>query len=159
MADELVTMPFSAGPLDPKRDPRKCKAHTSGVHGPKRPCGNWAIKGGTVCPYHGGSAPQVKQAAARRLRAMLDPALAELEAVYMQNEHMPSKLGAILAVANRVLGKVGDNKEKAQKGPVINIGVGFLKGRAQIEVQHVPTPEAEPETFEAELIDDDYSDE
>src|SRR5690625_4140247 len=31
-----------------------------------KPCGNWAIKGGTVCRSHGGAAPAVKAAAARR---------------------------------------------------------------------------------------------
>lgn len=32
-----------------------------------RPCRNRAIPGGTVCRYHGGGAPQVRAAAARRL--------------------------------------------------------------------------------------------
>jgi len=31
------------------------------------PCGAYAIRGGTVCRMHGGAAPQVKEAAARRL--------------------------------------------------------------------------------------------
>lgn len=31
------------------------------------PCGAYAIRGGTVCRMHGGAAPQVKAAAARRL--------------------------------------------------------------------------------------------
>ena len=39
------------------------------------PCRGAAIKGGTVCRLHGGSAPQVKAAARRRLEAMIDPAL------------------------------------------------------------------------------------
>lgn len=30
------------------------------------PCGQWAITGGYVCWHHGGAAPQVKAAAARR---------------------------------------------------------------------------------------------
>jgi hypothetical protein len=38
-----------------------------------------AIPGGSVCRYHGGAAPQVKAAAAARLRAMVDPALGVLE--------------------------------------------------------------------------------
>lgn len=41
----------------------QCKAHTSAG----RPCRNSAIKGGAVCTMHGGRAPQVKAAAARRL--------------------------------------------------------------------------------------------
>ena len=34
------------------------------------PCKRWAIKGGTVCPSHGGSAPQVRRKAAERLVEM-----------------------------------------------------------------------------------------
>jgi hypothetical protein len=32
-----------------------------------KPCGRYAIEGGTVCPAHGGSAPQVRQKAAARV--------------------------------------------------------------------------------------------
>lgn len=155
MSEELVPVPPAVA--EAARNPRKCKAHTSGVHGPKRPCGNWAIKGGVVCPYHGGSAPQVKQAAARRLRAMLDPALAELENVYMQNTHMPSKLGAILAVANRVLGKVGENKDKAQKGPIINIGRGIVVLQGQQPAATLNRTDGdENNALDGTLIDDDF---
>lgn len=38
-----------------------------------KPCTRWAILGGTVCPMHGGSAPQVKAAAAERLADLIDP--------------------------------------------------------------------------------------
>lgn len=42
---------------------KKCKASkTDGT-----PCGNWALRGMTVCRYHGGAAPAAKKAAARRL--------------------------------------------------------------------------------------------
>jgi hypothetical protein len=46
----------------------KCTANTSGG----RPCKRWAIKGGTVCPTHGGSAPLVIAAAKNRREEMLD---------------------------------------------------------------------------------------
>jgi hypothetical protein len=35
---------------------RKCPSKTTKGN----PCGNWAMKGGTVCSTHGGMAPQVK---------------------------------------------------------------------------------------------------
>lgn len=41
----------------------KCR----GTNRKGQPCGNWAIKGGTVCEDHGGKAPQVKAAAQVRL--------------------------------------------------------------------------------------------
>lgn len=46
-----------------ERNPRKC----TGTARSGNPCTRWAIKGGTVCPMHGGGAPQTKAAAARRL--------------------------------------------------------------------------------------------
>lgn len=50
-----------------------------------KPCGAYAVPGATVCRMHGGSAPQVRRAAARRLQAVhlegsIGAMLAELEA-------------------------------------------------------------------------------
>lgn len=73
-------------------DPARCTGHTSAG----RPCKRAPIAGGTVCPTHGGSAPQVKAAAARRLQlasaarelaalgepVAIDPAAALLQLVH-----------------------------------------------------------------------------
>jgi hypothetical protein len=50
-------------------------------------CRNFAIHGGTVCPKHGGSAPQVKRKAQERLADLIDPdrALRELAALSFSN--------------------------------------------------------------------------
>lgn len=40
-----------------------------------QPCKRWAIVGGNVCPTHGGRAPQVMEAARRRLKALAPMAL------------------------------------------------------------------------------------
>jgi hypothetical protein len=53
----------------------QCKAHSS--RSGKR-CNRSAIAGATVCATHGGSAPQVRKAAALRVIALIDPALANL---------------------------------------------------------------------------------
>ena len=50
----------------------QCKAQSSRTG--KR-CGKVAILGGTVCRFHGGAAPQVKAAAAQRVRDMLAEAI------------------------------------------------------------------------------------
>ena len=50
----------------------RCKAHSSRT-GAR--CKAGAILGATVCRFHGGSAPQVKKAAARRLAAQLGEAI------------------------------------------------------------------------------------
>ncbi len=46
----------------PGHDPRKCSGHKQG-----RACGNYPIHGSSVCRYHGGAAPRVKNAAAVRV--------------------------------------------------------------------------------------------
>lgn len=46
---------------------RRCSATSSRTG---EPCKRWAIVGGNVCPTHGGSAPQVKEAARRRLEEL-----------------------------------------------------------------------------------------
>jgi hypothetical protein len=59
----------------PTQGRRQCtaKSTTSGER-----CGKAAIKGGTVCATHGGSAPQVRRKAALRLLELVDPAIAVL---------------------------------------------------------------------------------
>lgn len=59
-----------------------------------------AIKGGTVCRMHGGSAPQVKLAAQARLMAMVDPALGKL-AKLIQSKSDPVALGAVKDILDR----------------------------------------------------------
>lgn len=51
-----------------------CSAH--GRSG--KPCKGQAIAGTNVCRMHGGSAPQVRRAAALRLAALVDPAIGVL---------------------------------------------------------------------------------
>jgi len=51
-----------AGP-DPSNGRRRCSGHTR----KGKPCGRPPIRGGTVCPTHGGGAPQVKAKAAERV--------------------------------------------------------------------------------------------
>lgn len=55
-------------------DAKTCKAHTTAGE----PCRNPAIRGADVCRHHGGSAPQVKAAARRRLLEAVEPVLAEM---------------------------------------------------------------------------------
>jgi len=41
--------------------------HCRGHRGDGSPCKRWSIRGGYVCPSHGGAAGQVRRAAERRL--------------------------------------------------------------------------------------------
>lgn len=77
----------------------RCHAN-SGRSG--EPCKRWAIRGATVCPTHGGLAPQVRQSAALRLKALEDSAVDALE------DLLQSEAEAIrLATARDVLDRAG----------------------------------------------------
>lgn len=64
----LEVQPLFSGRRIPSQP---CTAHRSNGE----PCGRWAIRGGTVCPTHGGSAKQVKAAARARLQQLVPLAL------------------------------------------------------------------------------------
>jgi hypothetical protein len=65
------------------------------------PCKQYAIRGGTVCKTHGGSAPQVKRAAALRLLAMVDPALDVLKRGMDKRAPLAVQLKAACEVLDR----------------------------------------------------------
>lgn len=57
-------------------EPRKCSAKSSRTGAP---CKKFAIVGGTVCDTHGGRAPQVREAARKRIESMVPDALTGIE--------------------------------------------------------------------------------
>jgi hypothetical protein len=68
-----------------------CTAHSKRTG---KPCTKPAISGGNVCRMHGGSAPQVKAAAMRRLAELVDPALKYLgKAVKQKSVNAPGMAG------------------------------------------------------------------
>lgn len=103
-------------------------------------CQRLAIIGGTVCHVHGGSAPQVKAAARRRLLELLDPALAALTDVLMMRHSDtddPTKVAAVkLRAVKEVLDRLGIDEPK------------------QIEVITLDTIEREIARLEAELAEE-----
>lgn len=148
---------------------RKCKARVKlrdeagnylrdeGGNVQSRPCKNNSIRGGFVCPRHGGKAPQVKAKAERRLRAMLEPSLIRLEELAHQNSHLPTALGAVLAIQNRVLGQVGKEAGEKDTRPIINIGIRVggvpMPGISQRVSVQLPAPAAD--VAEGEVVGDD----
>ena len=65
-----------------------------------------AIKGGNVCATHGGSAPQVRDAARRRLLELVDPALGVLARAVRKRkakdwEPSATELRAVTEILNR----------------------------------------------------------
>lgn len=86
-----------------------CTAHTLSRGGAS--CRNHAIPGGTVCRYHGGSAPQVKKKALERLAALVDPAITELSDL-LHTKSAQVRLGAVKDVLDRTGHKPTDRVEQ-----------------------------------------------
>ena len=78
---------------------RQCTAKLSNG---SRQCRNAAIRGGVVCRYHGGAAPQVQASARERLDALVDPAITGLQTALDSED-----LGAVLKAARLVLDRAG----------------------------------------------------
>lgn len=72
--DNIIVLPARAPVEVSTRGNVRCGARRSNGE----PCRKWAIRGGTVCPTHGGSAPQVQRGAKLRLLELVDPAIARL---------------------------------------------------------------------------------
>lgn len=71
-------------------------------------CGRWAIVGGTVCPTHGGAAPQVREAARHRLLAFAPRAIQELERLATGAESEAVRVRAIIDILDRAGLKVAE---------------------------------------------------
>jgi hypothetical protein len=65
-------------------------------------CGSDAVKGATVCRMHGGSAPQVKAAARRRLLEAVDPVVAKLIDLALRDPDPRIALAACRDILDRV---------------------------------------------------------
>ena len=96
-----------------------------------KPCGNPPIHGGTVCRIHGGKAPQVVQASARRvLEALVGPALVVCRDI-LNDVSVPSAVR--LKAAMDILDRMG------------------YRAPAQVEVLTIGLVEREIARLEAEL--------
>src|SRR3990167_210771 len=91
--------PTETNPSGKRQGNRPRKAHTSSG----RCCRNAAIKGGTVCPMHGGSAPQVIASAKQRLLEAAEPAVRTLRKAIgaVDKDRQPSAVAVRAAEATR----------------------------------------------------------
>lgn len=64
-------------------------------------CKNYAIRGGTVCKFHGGGSAVVRRKAALRLAALVDPAIATLGREMVKAEKSSDRIRAAAEVLDR----------------------------------------------------------
>lgn len=119
-----------AGPMD---HPRRCRAHSTRT-GAR--CGRWAIRGGTVCPAHGGAAPQVQRTARQRLDDLVDPAIAALRKAIMSRD------SALALKASRDVLKAAGLAEPVDDGAVpAEMVAALVRGLSDLFLEVVPDDE------------------
>lgn len=95
--------PSNNEPIEWKRgDPtRRCVAHKKDGE----QCRRWAIRGGVVCQYHGGSAPQVLAKARENMALAADHNRANVQRLADAAESEQVRLQASNSLIDRVLGR------------------------------------------------------
>lgn len=89
----------AAAPIETRtHESVRCRAHSSRTG---LPCGKPAVRGAVVCRSHGAGAPQVKRAAADRLKALEHTAVDVLEDLMGDDQPPPVRLGAVREVFTR----------------------------------------------------------
>ncbi len=82
------------------RDPMAVRRCSARARSTGEQCRQPAIRGGTVCRYHGGAAPQVRRSAKQRLAELAEPAVAALS-VALESGDIHAVIKAAVAVLDR----------------------------------------------------------
>lgn len=117
---------------------RPCSAHSSRTG---KPCTQYAIKGATVCRFHGGSAPQVKAKAEQRLRELIMPMITRQEWLANQNDNLNVAQKAAADILDRagtgalIQAKVQTAQQRGNSpGSGITVNIGFLGNVPTVEI-------------------------
>lgn len=115
-------------------------------------CKQTAVPGGTVCRFHGGSAPNVKRKAALRLASLVDPAIGTLAREMVKADKSSDRQRA----ANSILDRAGITRGQSAE---LDVARALLLERL-LEARSGPRPAAvasEPDPLEivAEVVDDE----
>ena len=134
------------GVLDPSTPRCSARARGSGQQ-----CKRPAIKGGTVCRLHGGSAPQVIKKARERFNDLVDPMINITEKMMKDAEEGKLTVQEQLALVKFVADRTG-----FVPGKTVNID-----GKAQWEIamtqiiREVPAEIASGDVIDADVVEDD----
>jgi hypothetical protein len=119
--------PRGRGSCRPRR--RRCLSHRK--NGAQ--CRNWAIRGGVVCRYHGGSAPQVLAKAQENIALAADHNRSNVQRLADEADSEQVRLQASNTLIDRALGKptttveLGPKTREPYEDILANLGgVGFI---------------------------------
>jgi hypothetical protein len=106
-----------------------CTAHrTNG-----EPCRAPSIRGGHVCVVHGGRAPQVRQSAEERIRALVDPSLKRIQRTIADDDNP----ALALAAARDILDRAGYKAtEKVQQDGRVVIEIEMVDRVSPSQILH-----------------------
>lgn len=121
-------------PKEPRTEgPSKCRAHrTNG-----EPCGNYPMRGGTVCRKHGGGAPQVRKKAAERIAEAADDAAALL-VQFMEDPKNDTKVRT--QIAQDLLNRAGYGGKNAVDLKVSVFDEAVASGEFLVDLGEVDEP-------------------
>jgi len=120
-------------PSNPMAD-RRCSARSKQTG---HRCGQPAIRGGTVCRFHGGAAPQVKEAAMERLRRLQAPAVDRIAKLIDQDQFPTVAYAASKDVLDRTLGRATEVVDVTHSGSIdLHILDRLARGRQRNVDQH-----------------------
>lgn len=124
------------------------KVKCSGTTNAGNPCQRYAIHGGTVCYRHGGNLKNVQAAAKERIKALVNPALAELEKIISkQNVSDSDKLRAIVVVLDRTgFHSKTELSAEVEVKPWQNLVDGILTQAGYRQVEDIVDAEVEEPT-------------
>ena len=101
-----------------------CVAHTSRTG---LPCKRHAIRGGTVCPSHGGRAPQVARKAASIMLGLRDKGMAEMDMQLTAHEVPPNTVLALVVGLTKTVAEMAEHEASAESGSAVDDYLESLK--------------------------------
>lgn len=133
-----------------ENDPRRCTAHKSDGSGQR--CGNWALKGLTVCGSHGGKTPAAQRRAQMRLMDLLPVATKKHREILENSEDERVVLQAVKMVYDRT--GLEEGSAAADQDAVKQLIVSkLLDMRGQLAPDE-PLPPVDEDIVDAELVEE-----